>query len=83
VLALRDAHQAGACAAVWDLLTTAIPLLLPMKPRGLPDLLELATQVASGIGTKAEIPGLTEMAAERGSSRLLKEAKRLHSVLMR
>ncbi len=83
VPALRDAHQAGASAAVWELLTAAIPLLLPTKPRGLPDLLELATRAANDVGAKAEIPGLTEMAAGSGSSRLLKEAKRLHRVLTR
>ncbi len=81
VLALGDAHRAGASAAVWGVLVTAIPMLLPKAPRGLPDLLELATLVASGIGAKDEISELTEMAARRGSSRLLKEAKRLHTVL--
>jgi hypothetical protein len=83
VHALTDAHRAGASPAVWDLLAAALPPLLPQAPRGLPDLLELATQVAGTTGAKNEIPHLAETAARKGSSRLIKEARRLQSLLTR
>ncbi len=81
VLALTDAHRAGASAAVWEVLATAVPLLLPRTPRGLPDLLELATQVATATGAKAPIANLAEAAAKPGGSRLTREAKRLRAAL--
>lgn len=81
VPALDDAHRAGASAAVWELLTAALPLLLPAAPRGLPDALELATRVAAATGARDEIAHLSATAARRGSSRLVKEARRLHAVL--
>ncbi|MBG0562952.1 DUF7824 domain-containing protein [Actinoplanes aureus] len=80
--ALADVHAAGASAAVWQLLRTALPLLLPVAPRGLPDLLELATRVADALGRRGdEIGGLAEVAGRVGGSRLVREAKRLHSTL--
>ncbi|MFC7532839.1 DUF6493 family protein [Actinoplanes sp. GCM10030250] len=81
VPALTDAHRAGASAAVWEVLAAALPLLLPKAPRGLPDLLELSTQVARTAGARAELPELATVAGRSGSSRLVKEAKRLHTVL--
>ncbi|WP_328470127.1 DUF6493 family protein [Actinoplanes sp. NBC_00393] len=81
VPALTDAHRAGATAAVWDVLQHALPLLLPKPPRGLPDLLELATQVARAVRASADIPELAAVAGRSGSSRLFKEARRLQSVL--
>ncbi|GGN62912.1 hypothetical protein GCM10010112_21620 [Actinoplanes lobatus] len=78
---LADAHRAGASVAVWELLTAALPELLAAKPRSLPDLLELATQVAVAIGARGEIPGLAAEAARPGSSRLAQETKRLRSLL--
>ncbi|WP_433720391.1 DUF6493 family protein [Actinoplanes sp. CA-051413] len=83
VLALADAHRAGASAAVWDVLVASIPPLLPQGSRGLPDLLELATQVASAIGARTEIAGLAEAAAKPGSARLTREARRLQATLTR
>ncbi|MBU2668252.1 hypothetical protein KOI35_32545 [Actinoplanes bogorensis] len=80
-LSLGDAHRAGASAAVWDVLSTALPSLLPTAPRGLPDLLELACLVAAATGTRGELPGLAEVAERKGNSRLLKEARRLRTVL--
>ncbi|GAA2883538.1 hypothetical protein Acy02nite_07230 [Actinoplanes cyaneus] len=79
--ALADAHRAGAAAAVWEVLATALPILLPAAPRGLPDLLEVATQAAAAIGAQAAIPELTAVAARKGSSRLVREARRLAEVL--
>ncbi|MBO3738900.1 DUF6493 family protein [Actinoplanes flavus] len=78
---LADAHRAGASVAVWELLTAALPELLAAKPRSLPDLLELASQVAVTISARGEIPGLAAEAARPGSARLTQEAKRLRSLL--
>ncbi|BCJ46647.1 hypothetical protein GCM10010168_38300 [Actinoplanes ianthinogenes] len=79
--ALAEAHLAGASLAVWEVLAAALPALLPTAQRGLPDLLELSTQVAGAVHARTEIAGLAEVAARTGSTRLVKEAKRLHSVL--
>ncbi|WP_433790023.1 DUF6493 family protein [Actinoplanes sp. CA-252034] len=79
--ALTDAHRSGASAAIWELLTAALPPLLAAGHRAVPDMLELATQVAVAIGARSAIPGLAEAAARPGSSRLVQEAKRLHSAL--
>ncbi|BEL02705.1 hypothetical protein Q0Z83_008960 [Actinoplanes sichuanensis] len=79
--ALTDAHRSGASAAIWELLTAALPPLLAAGHRAAPDLLEHATQVAVAISARAEIPGLAEAAARPGSSRLTQEAKRLQSAL--
>ncbi|MEV0902866.1 DUF6493 family protein [Actinoplanes sp. NPDC049802] len=78
---LTDAYRAGAARPLWELLTAALPALLPVAPRGLPDLLELATQVAGAVGARDQVPGLAEVAAKPGSTRLLKEARRLRTVL--
>ncbi|WP_317792081.1 DUF7824 domain-containing protein [Actinoplanes sichuanensis] len=81
VTALRDAHQAGASDAVWQVLRCALPLLLSTAPRGLPDLLELATRTASAAGARDAVPGLPEMAARGGGTRVVREAKRLQATL--
>lgn len=78
---LADAHHAGASGAVWQTLAAALPALLPLAPRGLPDLLELATLVATRTGARGDLPGLAEAAGKPGSSRVAKEARRLRSVL--
>ncbi|MFC4071255.1 DUF6493 family protein [Actinoplanes subglobosus] len=81
--ALRDAHQAGAAATVWEVLAAALPRLLPAAPRGLPDLLELATRAATAVGARAAVPGLPDVAARGGGTRLVREAKRLQAALTR
>ncbi|MBO3739125.1 DUF6493 family protein [Actinoplanes flavus] len=81
VAALTEVHRGGASRALWELLTAALPGLLTAGPRGLPDLLELATQVAGEVGAHDDIPGLAEVAGRAGGSRLLKEARRLRTVL--
>jgi hypothetical protein len=80
-LTLADAHRAGASAAVWAILAAAIPPLLSKAPRGLPDLLELASRVATEVGASDEIPRLGEVADRAGSTRLVKEARRLRALL--
>ncbi|HWS35150.1 MAG TPA: DUF6493 family protein [Actinoplanes sp.] len=79
--ALTDAHRGGASTAVWELLTAALPPLLATRLRAVPDLLELATQVAVALGIRASVPGLAEAAALPGTSRLVQESKRLQAIL--
>ncbi|WP_165970407.1 hypothetical protein, partial [Actinomadura sp. 6K520] len=50
-------------------------------PAGAPALLALATRVAEAIGAKGTIPAVADVAARSGSSRLVKEAARLHRTL--
>jgi hypothetical protein len=79
--ALSDVHRSGGSAAIWELLTAALPPLLAANHRAVADLLELATQVAVAIGARTEIPGLAAVAGRPGTSRLVREAKRLHAAL--
>lgn len=85
VSALRDAERAGAADAVWQVAAGALPALLAATPPppGTPDLLALAAQAAaaSGKGPGSTVPGLAEVAARAGSSRLVTEARRLGRVL--
>ncbi|MER7165402.1 hypothetical protein ABT336_04880, partial [Micromonospora sp. NPDC000207] len=80
---LRDAALAGAPLTVWRLLAAALPGMLTAgrSPRGLPDLLTLATETATTTGVRIEVPGLTEVADRGGSSRLVTEARRLRTAL--
>ncbi|MEV0900637.1 DUF6493 family protein [Actinoplanes sp. NPDC049802] len=78
---LADAHRAGATVAVWEAIAAALPVLLQAPQGSLPDLLELATQVAVTLGARADIPALTEAADRPGTTRLVQEAKRLRSAL--
>jgi hypothetical protein len=80
--ALTDMHRAGASWAVWELLVAALPPLLTGTARTVPDLLELASQVSVALGLRGDlVPGLAEVAARSGSTRIVKEAKRLRSIL--
>lgn len=65
---LRDAALAGAPLTVWRLLAAALPALLPAPepPRGLPDLLTLATETLTTTGARIEVPGLDEVARRAG-----------------
>ncbi|MER5457176.1 DUF6493 family protein [Micromonospora sp. NPDC002389] len=80
---LRDAAQAGAPLTVWRLLAATLPALLsaPTTPRGTIDMLTLATETATTTGVRLDVPGLAEVAARGGSSRLVTEARRLHQAL--
>ena len=88
---LRDAAAAGASATTFQLLASALPSLLaaPVPPRGTPDLLNLAAELAIRTGATAGPPdrptiaGLAGVAARRGSSRLMVEARRLDRALTR
>jgi len=76
---LRDAAAAGAPLTTWRILAAALPPLLTVQPapRGLPDLLALAAQTVAVTGVRIDLPGLADVAARGGSSRLVTEARRL------
>ncbi|MCM0674416.1 hypothetical protein NCC78_06900, partial [Micromonospora phytophila] len=61
----------------------ALPPLLtaPTPPRGTPDLLTLAAEMASATGVRIEVPGLSDVVARGGGSRLVTEARRLATAL--
>lgn len=79
---LVDALASGAHAQLWPVLATALPALLPApgdKPRaGLGDLLTVAADAATLSGGTGDIPGLDHVAARKGTSRVVEEARRLH-----
>jgi hypothetical protein len=81
VAPLGDIHRAGGSREVWELLAVALPPLLSSGPRALPDLLELAAQVAPAVGAKGAFAQLDAVAGRTGTSRLVREARRLQSVL--
>ncbi|TKK81051.1 hypothetical protein FDA94_34240 [Herbidospora galbida] len=78
---LGQSADAGAHAAVWEVLSIALPGLLPeenAKPRsGLGDLLGVAVKASRVCGAKGKVPGLAELAARKGSSRVTMEARTL------
>ncbi|MET8833818.1 hypothetical protein ABZV78_07875 [Micromonospora sp. NPDC004540] len=80
---LRDAVAAGGRLSTWRLLAGALPALLaaPTPPRGTPDLLTLAAETAGATGVRIEVPGLADVVARGGGSRLVTEARRLASAL--
>jgi Family of unknown function (DUF6493) len=83
--ALRDLARAGAPAEVLAILAAAIPSMLPpataRPPRGLPDLIALAAEVAGAGGGGRPIPQLAAITARGGSSRLVAESRRLERLL--
>ncbi|TDC38814.1 hypothetical protein E1211_06045 [Micromonospora sp. 15K316] len=80
---LRDAVAAGARLTVWRLLAAAVPPLLaaPTPARGTADLLTLAAETAGATGVRIEVPGLPDVVARGGGSRLVTEARRLATAL--
>ncbi|MGW5162186.1 DUF7825 domain-containing protein, partial [Nonomuraea wenchangensis] len=83
--ALDGLTAAGAHAEVWAVLAEALPALLPRpgeRPRaGLGELLAVAARAAALTGARGEVAGLAGMAARKGSSRVLYEARHLHETL--
>ncbi|MGA5757144.1 DUF6493 family protein [Nonomuraea bangladeshensis] len=83
--ALDGLTAAGAHAEVWAVLAEALPALLPRpgeRPRaGLGELLAVAARAATLAGARGEVAGLADMAARKGSSRVLYEARHLHETL--
>ncbi|MFD9946725.1 DUF6493 family protein [Nonomuraea sp. NPDC059023] len=82
---LGELTETGAHTEVWHTLAVALPPLLPgpgERPRaGLGELLGVGVRAAALAGTRAEITGLAEMAARKGSSLVLYEARRLHETI--
>ncbi|NUW41993.1 DUF7825 domain-containing protein [Nonomuraea rhodomycinica] len=84
---LDEVTSAGAHAEVWAALAEAIPLLLPgpgEKARaGLGELLKVAVRAAELSEARGDTPRLAELAARKGSSQLLHQARRLYEVIAR
>ncbi|RBQ19837.1 hypothetical protein DP939_14105 [Spongiactinospora rosea] len=82
---LAEVTEAGAHAEMWTALTQAVPPLLPApgeKARaGLGELLKTAVRAAVLAGARDDIPGLAELAARKGSSLVIHEARRLHEAI--
>lgn len=83
--ALDGVADTGAYADVLTVILAALPVLLPApgeRPRsGLHDLIALGTRAAEATGARADVPGLAAVAARGGTSRLVREAARLHRTL--
>ncbi|WP_190820863.1 hypothetical protein [Saccharopolyspora pogona] len=80
---VRDAARAGLVQLSWELVAVLIESLPPgdgERPRtGLADLLALGVELADQV--PAEVPGVASVAARSGSSRFIKEARRLHQAM--
>ncbi|MFI6740826.1 DUF6493 family protein [Nonomuraea sp. NPDC050451] len=85
VSVLDDATQAGAHEAVWEVVVRLLPGLLPQegeRPRaGVADLLAAGARAARIAGVRAELPDVAAVAARKGSSRLVQEARRLQHLV--
>ncbi|MEV6037960.1 DUF6493 family protein [Nonomuraea sp. NPDC052116] len=85
VSVLDDATQAGAHEAVWEVVVRLLPGLLPQegeRPRaGAADLLAAGARAARIAGVRAELPDVAAVAARKGSSRLVQEARRLQHLV--
>ncbi|MFI6873333.1 DUF6493 family protein [Streptomyces sp. NPDC050400] len=83
---LGTAASTGAYATVLAVLRGLLPVLLASKEspaglRGLGDLLGIAADCAERTGAQGRISGVAEVAARKGSSRLVTQARRLHTAL--
>ncbi|MFE6176676.1 DUF6493 family protein [Streptomyces sp. NPDC056464] len=86
----RTAVATGAHATVWGVLRHTLPVLLAdlatgeaaTAARGLADLLAVAAECAERTGAREELPHLAGAAERRGSSRVVTQARRLHSTLV-
>ncbi|MFG6200664.1 DUF6493 family protein [Nonomuraea sp. JJY05] len=85
VSVLDDATQAGAHEAVWEVVVRLLPGVLPQegeRPRaGVADLLAAGARAARIAGVRAELPEVAAVAARKGSSRLVQEARRLQHLV--
>ncbi|TDD67718.1 DUF6493 family protein [Actinomadura rubrisoli] len=85
VKGLGDAADAGAHADIWTAIAAALPHVLPEAdgptPSGVHDLIALGTRTARASEARAAIPALEAVAGRGGTSRLVKEAARLHRTL--
>ncbi|WP_232662755.1 DUF6493 family protein [Pseudonocardia sp. TRM90224] len=85
VPALRDAALGGAAPQIWRLVAAALPTLLDPAAGhpvpGLADLIALAVELAQQVRPRHDVPGVAAVAAKRGSSRVVAEAKRLAAAM--
>ncbi|MGN9842123.1 DUF7824 domain-containing protein [Nonomuraea sp. H19] len=83
--ALEDVVQGGGHAAAWAVIAAALRGLLPgpgQRPRaGVAELLAVGAKAAAAARAQAELPELAVVAARKGSSRLVQEARRLQRIL--
>jgi hypothetical protein len=79
VPALRDVARSGAPKQVWDVLAAALPRL--WTHNRVADVIELAVELAQQLQPGGDLPGLAEVAARKGSSKAVVQAKRLVSAL--
>ncbi|MFJ3673545.1 DUF6493 family protein [Streptomyces sp. NPDC090106] len=84
VAALQEAARTGAYAMVWAVLSGALPGLMAgaSAPAG-GALLTLAADCAERSEARGAIPEIDELAARKGSSQLIKQARRLRAALSR
>jgi len=66
---------------VWQIASSAIPGLLTSGARDTHRLLSVAADMAAELGVRADIDGLAQAAAAKGSARLAQEARRLHALM--
>ncbi|MGI5500479.1 hypothetical protein [Lentzea sp. CA-135723] len=76
---LRDAARSGAAGQIWDVLAAALPK--SWSHTRIADLIELAVELAQLVEPTASIDGLTGVAARKGSSKAVVQAKRLVAAL--
>jgi hypothetical protein len=83
---LRDVAGAGAQAQVWSLVAAALPCLLPptveSPPQRIADLIALGVDLAQSLRPAQRLPCLEPVAARRGSSQLILQARRLRQALL-
>ncbi|MER8045540.1 DUF6493 family protein [Streptomyces sp. NPDC094032] len=81
--ASRTAAATGAYGTVWAVLGELLPGLLaaPKPPRGLGELLAVASECVERSGARGAVPGLAEAAARPGSSQTVAQARRLLTAL--
>ncbi|MFI0942854.1 hypothetical protein [Streptomyces sp. NPDC021020] len=82
VTVLRVAAETGARATIWSILRPALPpLLRPAPINGAGALLALAAECAAHSGAKGPIPEVDEVAARKGSSQIVENARLLRDGL--
>ncbi|MFC3895716.1 DUF6493 family protein [Lentzea rhizosphaerae] len=76
---LRDAARSGALEQIWDALVALLPKL--WTHNRVADVIELAVELAQQLKPGGDVEGLAEVAARKGSSKAVVQAKRLVAAL--
>ncbi|MET9229289.1 DUF6493 family protein [Lentzea sp. NPDC003310] len=76
---LRDAARSGAAHQIWAALTALLPRL--WTHGRVADLVELAVELAQQLRPGGDVEGLAEVAARKGTSKMIVQAKRLQNAL--